>query len=158
MIIDKLKNRENLYENNDSQANKNSKMDAMIGKWIKCEKCLEISYKEDIHNNLSVCMHCDNHFRLSSRRRVLQIIDEGTFEEFDMEMEIKDPLNFPGYEKKITGIRKVTFIKEAVKTGIGKINGNRIVIGIMDANFMMGSMGWVVRRNDNPCNRKISRT
>jgi acetyl-CoA carboxylase carboxyl transferase subunit beta len=144
MIIDKLKKKENLYEGN-VENNKNlSRSDGLVGKWIKCEKCNDIVYKEDVHENLSVCPNCDNHFRLSSRRRIWQVIDEGTFEEFEIDMTVKDPLEFPGYAKKIETIRKFTDIKEAVKTGIGKINGHKVVIGVMDANFMMGSMGSLV--------------
>lgn len=144
MIIDKLKKKENLYVGN-VENNKNvSRSDGLVGKWIKCEKCNDIVYKEDVHENLSVCPNCDNHFRLSSRRRIWQVIDEGTFEEFEIDMTIKDPLNFPGYSKKIETIRKFTDIKEAVKTGTGKINGHKVIIGVMDANFMMGSMGSLV--------------
>ncbi|MCL2383702.1 MAG: acetyl-CoA carboxylase, carboxyltransferase subunit beta [Oscillospiraceae bacterium] len=143
MIIDKLKKRENLYVDSSSET-KGNKSDALIGKWIKCERCLEILHKEEVHTNLSVCPNCDNHFRLSSRRRVLQVVDDGTFEELEIDMEVKDPLHFPGYAKKVEAIRKATNIKEAVKTGTGKIDGHKVVISIMDANFMMGSMGSVV--------------
>ncbi|MCL2341891.1 MAG: acetyl-CoA carboxylase, carboxyltransferase subunit beta [Firmicutes bacterium] len=144
MIIDKLKKNENLYVDRASNTKNNKKSNSMIGKWIKCNKCSEILYLEDVHNNLSVCPNCDNHFRLSSRRRILQVVDEGTFEEFDMDMEIADPLRFPGYAKKIESLRKATNIKEGVKTGTGEINGIKVVIGVMDANFMMGSMGSLV--------------
>jgi len=144
MIIDKLKKNENLYQDDVSETRNNRKSNGLIGKWIKCEKCSEIQYLEDVHENFSVCPNCDNHFRLSARRRILQVIDDGTFEEFDFDMTIKDPLNFPGYVKKIESIRKFTHIQEAVKSGIGEINGKRIVISVMDANFMMGSMGSTV--------------
>ena len=117
MIIDKLKKRENLYEDNDQQSKKNEKSNGFIGKWIKCDRCSEIQYLEDVHNNLSVCPNCGNHFRLSSRRRISQIIDEGTFEEFNINDEIKDPLDFPDYKKKIENLRKATGIKEGVKAG-----------------------------------------
>jgi len=117
MIIDKLKKKENLYEDNEKAAEKNEKSNGFIGRWIKCERCSEIQYLEDVHNNLSVCPNCGNHFRLSSRRRIIQIIDEGTFEEFNIDDEIKDPLNFPDYKKKIESIRKATQIKEGVKAG-----------------------------------------
>ena len=146
MIIDKLKKRENLYE--DGEQNKinkeNNRSNSLIGKWVKCDRCSEIQYLEDIHKNLSVCTNCDNHFRLSSRRRIEQLIDKGTFEEFFIDDEIKDPLFFPDYRRKIESLRKVTGIREAVKSGIGNINGNKVVISVMDANFMMGSMGSYV--------------
>ena len=51
----------------------------LIGKWMKCDACKEILYKEEVHKNYSVCPNCGKHFRLSARRRISQIIDEGTF-------------------------------------------------------------------------------
>lgn len=121
-----------------------TKPDIPIGKWVKCSKCKEILYKEDVRANLSVCPNCNNYFRLSSRRRMEQIVDEDTFEEFDLEIESKDPLNMPEYIEKIEGLRNKTKLKEAVKCGIGNINGNKTVICVMDSNFFMGSMGYVV--------------
>lgn len=115
-----------------------------VGKWIKCELCGEILYKEHIRENLSVCTNCGNHFRLSARRRIKQIIDEGTFEEFDSEMITQNVLNYPDYEKKLEILSEKTSINEAVKTGRGKINGIDTVIAVMDGNFLMGSMGAVV--------------
>ena len=75
--------------------------DMMIGKWVKCDNCKEIIYKEELHKNLSVCPNCGKHFRLSARRRIKQIADEGTFEEIGKEILTKDPLQFEGYLKKI---------------------------------------------------------
>ena len=121
-----------------------TKPDIPIGKWVKCSKCKEILYKEDVRANLSVCPNCNNYFRLSSRRRLEQVIDENTFEEFDLNVESKDPLNMPEYIEKIEGLRNKTKLKEAVKCGIGNINGKKVVISIMDSNFFMGSMGYVV--------------
>jgi len=144
MIIDRLKKNENLYVDKIPETSKSNRSDGLIGKWIKCNKCLEILYLEDVHNNLSVCPNCGNHFRLSSRRRILQVVDEGTFEEFETDMTVKDPLNFPDYVKKIEMIRKFTNIKEGIRIGTGEISGTKAVIGAMDANFMMGSMGSLV--------------
>jgi len=144
MIIDKLKKKENLYIDSETTSKKSDKSNSLIGRWIKCERCSETQYLEDVHKNLSVCPNCDNHFRLSSRRRIEQIIDKGTFEEILISEEIQDPLNFPDYKKKIEGLKKATGIKEAVRAGIGNINGHKVVISVMDANFMMGSMGSYV--------------
>lgn len=122
----------------------------LVGKWIKCDNCKEILYKEDVHKNLSVCPNCGKHFRLSARRRIKQIIDEGTFEELDEYMQTTDPLNFEGYIKNRNASRK-TKINEAVMTGIGKINGIETAIAVMDGNFMMGSMGSVVGEKITRC-------
>ncbi len=141
MIIDKVKkvNKEENVRNRNEKAS-----DMMIGKWVKCDKCKEILYKDDVHNNLSVCPNCGRHFRLSSRRRINQIADEGTFEEIGQEILTKDPLQFEGYLKKVEMLKEKTKIEEAVKCGICKIEGEQAVIAVMDGNFLMGSMGSAV--------------
>lgn len=141
MVIDKIKKVNQIEE---VQEKNKEATDKMIGKWIKCEKCGEILYKEEVKANLSVCTNCGHHFRISSRRRISQIIDEGTFEEINENMHTKDPLKFDGYMQKLEILQSKTGIKEAVKTGIGKIEGEKVAIAVMDSNFMMGSMGSVV--------------
>lgn len=138
MVIDKIKKRE---KSDDEEI---AKGDIPIGKWVKCDKCKEIIYKETLHQNYSVCPNCDNHFRLSSRRRVAQIIDEGTFSEFDLNLKDSNPLNLDEYTKKLEVLRDKTGIDEAVKCGTGKINGEDVVLCVMDSNFFMGSMGRIV--------------
>ena len=138
MIIDKLKKRNKINDNQES------KVDIPVGKWVKCEKCGEILYKEDLHNNFSVCSNCGNHFRLSARRRIKQIIDENTFKAFDLNIETVNPLNIDGYTEKIEGLKAKTGIDEAVVCGTGKIYDEEVIICAMDGNFLMGSMGSVV--------------
>lgn len=141
MIVDKIKKINRVEEEN----TKNVKAsDMLIGKWVKCDACKEILYKEEVHKNYSVCPNCGKHFRLSARRRISQIIDEGTFVEINKDMETRNPLNFEGYSKKIEALQEKTHIKEAVTTGFGEINGEKVTIAVMDGNFMMGSMGSVV--------------
>lgn len=138
MIVDKIKKREvkNIRPNN--------KVDIPVGKWIKCEGCKEILYKENVKENNSICPLCGYSFRLSSRRRIQQIVDEGTFEEFDLHIDTTNPLQIEGYEHKIAVLREKTKLEEAVRCGAGKINGEKVVICVMDSNFIMGSMGSVV--------------
>lgn len=138
MIIDKIKKR----KHDDTEPAR--KADIPVGKWVKCEKCKEIIYKETLHENFSVCPNCGNHFRLSSRRRLKQIIDEGTFVEFDLKIKTVNPLNLPDYEKKLETLKEKTGADEAVRCGTGEITGEKVVICIMDGNFLMGSMGSVV--------------
>ena len=142
MVIDKLKKFNDTDKSNSEKNEKASEM--LIGKWVKCDSCKEILYKEDVHKNYSVCPNCGKHFRISARRRLEQIVDENTFEEMDSNLQTTDPLQFEGYTKKIALLQEKTKINEAVKTGIGKINGEQAVIAIMDGNFLMGSMGCVV--------------
>ena len=141
MVIDKVKK----VNKKEEKRIKNEKAsDMMIGKWVKCDKCKEIIYKDDLHQNLSVCPNCGKHFRLSSRRRIKQIADEGTFEEIGGDILTKDPLNFKGYMKKVEMLKEKTNIQEAVKCGICEIEGEKAVLAVMDGNFLMGSMGAVV--------------
>ena len=142
MVIDKIKKFNDTDKSNSEKNEKASEM--LIGKWVKCDSCKEILYKEDVHKNYSVCPNCGKHFRISARRRLEQIVDENTFEEMDSNLQTTDPLQFEGYTKKIALLQEKTKINEAVKTGIGKINGEQAVIAIMDGNFLMGSMGCVV--------------
>lgn len=130
--------------NNDNNTKNTEASDKMIGKWVKCDNCKEILYKEEVKKNLSVCPNCGKHFRVSANRRIKQIIDEGTFIETNLTMKTTDPLKFPGYIDKLKILEEKTKIREAVRTGFGEINGEKVVIAAMDGNFLMGSMGSVV--------------
>ena len=140
MVIDNIKKVAMQQKN---EVNKQAS-DKMIGKWVKCDNCKEIIYKQTLHENFSVCPICSKHFRLSARRRLAQIVDEGTFIEIGQDIKTKDPLKFEGYLNKVETLQEKTGIDEAVKCGICKIGGEETVLAIMDGNFMMGSMGTAV--------------
>lgn len=114
------------------------------GLWRKCNKCGQPVYVEDVKNNLYVCPKCKGYFRVHAYRRIEMVIDEGTFEEWNKEMEFSNPLNFPGYEAKVNAAREKTKLKEAIVTGKGLINGQPAAVGVCDARFLMSSMGHVV--------------
>ena len=141
MVIEKVKK---VNEKEEKRVKNEKASDMMIGKWVKCDKCKEIIYKDDLHQNLSVCPNCGKHFRLSSRRRIKQIADEGTFKEIGGDIVTKDPLKFKGYMKKVEMLKEKTRIDEAVKCGICEIEGEKAVLAVMDGNFLMGSMGSAV--------------
>ena len=143
MVIDKIKKRIE-YDDKDQSKEIEHRSDIPVGMWVKCSKCKEILYKEDLHKNYSVCPNCGNHFRLSSRRRIDEIIDEGTFQEFDLKVKTDNPLEMDDYIKKLDTLKEKTGLDEAVKCGIGNINSEKVVICVMDSNFLMGSMGKVV--------------
>lgn len=138
MIVDKIKKRES------SVKKKQNNVDVPIGKWVKCDKCKEIIYKEVLQNNLNICPHCGHYFRVHINRRLEQIIDEGTYQRFDLNIDTNNPLEMEDYEKKLKSLREKTGLEEAVACGTGKINGEDTVICIMDSGFLMGSMGVVV--------------
>lgn len=138
MIVDKIKKREVPLNN------KNSKIDIPVGKWVKCEKCKEILYKDTIRGNLNICPNCGHYFRMHINRRLDLIIDDGTYEKFDFNIETTNPLDLEDYPKKLKSLREKTKLEEAVACGTGKINGENVVICVMDSGFLMGSMGIVV--------------
>ena len=138
MIVDKIKKRET------KNIRPSNKVDIPVGKWVKCDKCKEIIYKENLKENNSICPICGHYFRVSSKRRIEQIIDEGTFEEFDLNIDTVNPLGLEDYEKKLHSLREKVGVDEAVKCGIGEINSTKVVVCVMDSNFLMGSMGSVV--------------
>lgn len=134
---------DNTYNNSSEYEENQNKPNIPNGLWIKCNNCGKALYKDDLKNNYMVCS-CGYHFRIGARERISQIIDNGTFIEYDKSMKSSNPLNFKGYEDKVDSFRESTNTEEAVVTGEGKINGIDVVIGVMDSRFMMGSMGSVV--------------
>ncbi len=139
MIVDKIKKREtkNLKA-------KKSTIDIPIGKWIKCEACKEILYRESVRENLNICPNCGHYFRMHVGKRLELMIDEGTYQRFDWKLETTNPLELEDYPKKLNLLREKTGLEEAVACGTGKIHGEEVVICIMDSGFLMGSMGAVV--------------
>lgn len=138
MIVDKIKKRPPTAKNVKPQ------IDIPVGKWIKCDKCKEIVYKETVRENMSICPNCGAYFRMHINKRLEMIIDEGSYKKFDLNIDTVNPLKLEGYEQKIKTLRTKTGIPEAVSAGIGKINGEDVVICVMDSGFLMGSMGSVV--------------
>lgn len=114
------------------------------GMWVKCDKCGQIIYKEDLDNNFKVCPYCEYHFRMNAAERLEFLADKDTFIEFDKNMQSVNPLEFEGYEQKIKGLMDKTGQNEAVVTGKCSILGQEAVVCVMDSFFMMGSMGSVV--------------
>jgi acetyl-CoA carboxylase carboxyl transferase subunit beta len=114
------------------------------GIMTKCPSCKKIMYTKELIKNLKVCLHCNYHFPMNSHERIDSFIDEGSFEEINANMISENPLNFPDYLEKLDKDRKKTKINEAVVTGVGTVNSNKVVVAIMDSTFRMGSMGSVV--------------
>ncbi len=114
------------------------------GMYIQCPKCKKSIYRADLKSHLGVCPQCGYYYPLSARARISLVVDKGSFNEFDTNMTSSNPLDFPGYEEKLTAYREKTGQNEAVITGEAEIEGQKTIIAIMDSSFMMGSMGSVV--------------
>ncbi len=121
--------------------------DGLPGLWTKCVHCDAQIPKKDLEDNDMVCPLCDYHFRINARTRISQLFDENSFEEMFSELTSTDPLNFvdtESYKDRLKKAQAKTGLKDAVITGIGKINGQKVSTAVMDFEYMGGSMGSVV--------------
>ncbi len=115
--------------------------------WSKCPTCKEISFRKEVERNLNVCPKCAHHFRLTVSQRLSITLDRGSWKEMFSEVAIGDPLKFVDskpYPKRMEQARAASGRNDAVVTGIGKIEDRTVAIGVMDFEFMGGSMGVVV--------------
>lgn len=112
--------------------------------FTKCPSCGGVLINMDLNENLNLCNKCGYHFRIDSLRRIDITFDSNSIEFFDEDICSKNPLNYPGYDKKLRALSQSLGINEAVVTGKGDIDGKTVCFGVMDWRFIMGSMGSVV--------------
>jgi acetyl-CoA carboxylase carboxyl transferase subunit beta len=123
------------------------KRDIPEGLWTKCPKCSVMLYDKELDENLKVCQRCHHHFPIGARERIHSLVETCSFQEMDAEMTSVDVLEFTGvasYTAKLQDYQKSTGLKDAVITGVGKIDSHKVALGVMDFNFLGGSMGSVV--------------
>ncbi len=126
---------------------KSKKRDIPEGLWTKCPKCSTMIFDKELDDNLKVCTKCGHHFAIGARERINALVETCSFEEMDAQMTSVDVLRFTGvaaYTDKLQEYQKTTKLKDAVISGIGKIDGHRLALGVMDFDFLGGSMGSVV--------------
>jgi len=117
------------------------------GLWKRCPGCQATIFRKEAEKRLGVCPECDYHWYVSARQRIAQVLDEGTFEEWDADLESADPLHFVDkmpYPQRIEEEQRRTGLREAAVVGAGMIRGRRVAFGVTDSAFIMGSMGAVV--------------
>jgi acetyl-CoA carboxylase carboxyl transferase subunit beta len=118
------------------------------GLWLRCSGCEQMIYKNAVEQNLNVCPKCNYHFRIDSKTRINYLGDEGSFQEMLSDVESNDPLNFTfrgtTYKDRLKADEKASGTKEAIRTGTAYIRGRQVVLAVMEPNFLMGSMGYVV--------------
>lgn len=109
-----------------------------------CPSCLAHFDMEALLHNFKVCPECGYHYSLSAAERIELLVDEGSFIEFDKELASCNILCFPDYDFKLKEAREKSGLNEAVITGEAGIGGYKVILGVMDSRFAMGSMGSVV--------------
>ncbi len=118
------------------------------GLWVRCPGCEHMLYKSAVEKNLNVCPDCDHHFRIEAKTRIKYLVDEDSFQEVFGTLKTEDPLNFKfrgtTYKKRLKEDKKKSGAKEAMQIGKAFIKGRGVMLAVMEPNFLMGSMGFVV--------------
>ena len=107
----------------------------------KCKKCGAVHSVQDVRANDFACPSCGAYVRIHAKRRIKLLADPGSFEEWNQELPVVNPLDFPEYEQKLWEVKESTGLDEAVVTGKITIDGIPTAIGVCDARFLMSSMG-----------------
>ncbi|HEX2133631.1 MAG TPA: acetyl-CoA carboxylase, carboxyltransferase subunit beta, partial [Actinophytocola sp.] len=115
--------------------------------WVSCRQCRSLVYDKRLSRGLRVCPDCGHHGRVAARQRVEQLLDPGTVAILDLPVHSADPLGFTDskpYPERLAGARASTGLDEAVVCASGSIEGNPLVVAVMDFAFMGGSLGGAV--------------
>lgn len=116
------------------------------GLWIRCDSCRKPIFKADLDANFSVCPNCGHHFKVDARTRIEQLLDPG-YELVDLGLKSTDPLNFcdlKPYKKRLADAQAKTGLNDAIINALGTIEGQPVVLSVMEYGFIGGSMGAVV--------------
>ena len=127
--------------------NSDKKREVPEGLWQKCASCSEMIHNLDLVQNFRVCPKCDHHMTQTAHERLEMLLDVGSFEEHDANLVSVDTLKFTGmasYTDRLKSYQKKTGLKDAVISGLGAIEGQRVSIAVMDFNFIAATMGSVV--------------
>jgi acetyl-CoA carboxylase carboxyl transferase subunit beta len=117
------------------------------GLWVKCDQCRQIIWKKDLDQNFNVCPKCDRHFRIDARTRLSYLLDDGKYEVEDNNLVSVDPLKFTDlkpYAARLKRSQEDTGLNDAIINARGKLEGNPVIISVMEYSFIGGSMGTVV--------------
>jgi len=118
------------------------------GLWVRCPGCEHMLYKSAVEKNLNVCPECNHHFRIEAATRIKYLADEDSFQEILGDLTTEDPLSFKfretTYKQRIKDDAKKSGAKEAMLIGKAFIKGRGVILAVMEPNFLMGSMGFVV--------------
>ncbi|MHC4423170.1 MAG: acetyl-CoA carboxylase, carboxyltransferase subunit beta [Planctomycetota bacterium] len=118
------------------------------GLWIGCPGCEHMLYKSSVEKNLNVCPECNYHFRIEAGTRIKYLADVDSFQEVLSDLTTSDPLDFKfrgtTYKQRLKADEKKCGAKEAMRIGKAFIKGRGVVLAVMEPNFLMGSMGFVV--------------
>lgn len=120
------------------------KRDVPEGLWSQCKRCGNSIYQTALERNFWICTECGNHFLIGHEEYVRLLTDEGSFEELNADLKASDPLRFrdkKSYPEHVRAGQKATGLNESIHTGLAKIGGHPVALGIMNFRFIGGSLG-----------------
>ncbi len=112
--------------------------------WEKCPECGHVDIRDKFERALEVCPECGFHRRVSARSYIDLLLDDGSFSELYTDLQSANPLNFEGYADRLVRAQRKAGPHEAIITGHGTIENEKLNLGVMEFAFMGGSMGSVV--------------
>jgi acetyl-CoA carboxylase carboxyl transferase subunit beta len=116
------------------------------GLWKKCNNCGEILQINKLEDNDQICPYCGHHYRMTAMGRIKMLVDDGSFQELASEIRTVNPLQFQDkmtYGERLEKAYNKTGMKDGTVCGVGKIDGQKVSLAVMDFSFMGGSMGVV---------------
>ncbi len=117
------------------------------GLFQKCPGCDDVVHEIELTENQRVCPRCDYHFPQSARERIEGLLDAGSFQEMDGNLQSIDTLHFQGmatYKDRLKKYQDATGLTDAVLSGHGTLEGSRVAVAVMDFSFLAATMGSVV--------------
>lgn len=112
--------------------------------WEKCPECGHVDIRDKFERAFEVCPECGFHRRISAQSYIDLLTDDGSFSELYTELQSSNPLDFEGYADRLVRAQRKAGVHEAVITGYGTLEGEKLNVGVMEFAFMGGSMGSVV--------------
>jgi acetyl-CoA carboxylase carboxyl transferase subunit beta len=115
--------------------------------WHKCPSCGHMLFHRDLEKNLNVCQHCGHHMRLTAKRRLELLFDQGQYQRIELPKVAPDPLRFKDlkrYSDRLKDSQAKTHEQDAIIVAHGRMGGLGVVIACFNFEFMGGSMGIAV--------------
>ena len=114
---------------------------------MRCDGCGATLFRKEVEREPQRLPRVRPPLPVSAVERIAQLLDADTFEEWYADLLPGDPLGFNDrrpYPDRVKAEQERTGLNEAAVVGQGFIKGIRVVFGVTDSGFIMGSMGSVV--------------
>ncbi len=115
--------------------------------WNNCPSCGNMIHHKELRENQRICSNCEYHFRMSAEDRIELLFEKEDYKEIELDKISDDPINFfdkKKYKDRLKEYRKKTSRQDAFILLRGNIFEKKIVCGLMNFEFMGGSMGRAV--------------